>query len=407
MKYSIERIEWVEFIFAPMEDVNSVTIEIMCKAGSIYENSQNNGISHFLEHLFFKWWKKYPTPQSVAEAVDKFGWEFNAYTWEEYAGYYVKCAPNFINQAVDVLWDMMISPQFPKDELEREKWVVIQELKMYEDNPMALVMNKRQTYFYGDNSYGRPIIWTIDNINSFNQDMLKEHKTDLYTKDNLIIVIAGKIEDIKGLKVILADTFGYLPGGKRINKPLFKHILPPESKWFWDKKTEQNHLVISAVGLDWNDDRRYAAWVLATIMWWNMSSRLFQNIREKQGLCYYIRALHGISQDFWTFMIRAGIDKDRFDFGIDKIYEEIEKIAKREFSQEEFDNAIWYNVWQVQMWIESSNEMANFLWSQYLIYNKIETLDEILQKYKSLTINDVKDIAWMLSKENLYLYWIQ
>lgn len=407
MKYSIERIEWVEFIFAPMEDVNSVTIEIMCKAGSIYENSQNNGISHFLEHLFFKWWKKYPTPQSVAEAVDKFGWEFNAYTWEEYAGYYVKCAPNFINQAVDVLWDMMISPQFPKDELEREKWVVIQELKMYEDNPMALVMNKRQTYFYGDNSYGRSIIWTIDNINSFNQDMLKEHKTNLYTKDNLIIVIAGKIEDIKGLKVILADTFGYLPGGKRINKPLFKHILPPESKWFWDKKTEQNHLVISAVGLDWNDDRRYAAWVLATIMWWNMSSRLFQNIREKQGLCYYIRALHGISQDFWTFMIRAGIDKDRFDFGIDKIYEEIEKIAKREFSQEEFDNAIWYNVWQVQMWIESSNEMANFLWSQYLIYNKIETLDEILQKYKSLTINDVKDIAWMLSKENLYLYWIQ
>lgn len=407
MKYSIEKLNWVEFIFAPMEDVNSVTIEIMCKAWSIYENSKNNGISHFLEHLFFKWWKKYPTPKSVAEAVDKFGWEFNAYTGEEYAWYYVKCAPNFIKQAIDVLGDMMINPQFPKEELEREKWVVIQELKMYEDNPMALVMQKRQSFFYGDNSYGWPIIWTIDNIQSFDQDMLFEHKFNLYAKDNLIISVAWKFEDINEVKNLLSETFGSLPDNKKINKPEFKHILPSETKWFYDKKTEQNHLVISAVGFDGNDDRRYAANVLATIMWGNMSSRLFQNIREKQGLCYYIRALHGTSQDFWTFMIRAGIDKDRFDFWLEKIFEEIEKIAKWNFNQEEFDNAIWYNVGQVQMWIESSNEMANFLGSQYLIYNKVETLDEILEKYKSLTIDDVKNIAWMLNKENLYLYRIQ
>lgn len=407
MKYFIEKINGVEFIFAPMEDSNSVTIEIMCKAWSIYENKKNNGISHFLEHLFFKWGKKYPTPKSVAEAVDKFGWEFNAYTWEEYAWYYVKCAPNFVYKAIDVLGDMMINPQFPKDELEREKWVVIQELKMYEDNPMALVMEKRQTYFYGDNSYGRPIIWTIDNINSFDQDMLKEHKTDLYSKDNLIIVIAGKIENIDELKIILADTFGSLPEKKRINKPEYRHILPTENKWFWDKKTEQNHLVISSVGFDWNDDTRYAATVLATILGWNMSSRLFQNIREKQWLCYYIKAVHNSSQDFGTFVIRAGIDKGRFDFWIETIYEEIEKVANGEFSQEEFDNAIWYNVWQVQMWIESSNEMSSFIWSQYLVYKNIETLDEILQKYKNLTINDIKNIAWMLSKEKLRLYWIQ
>ncbi|MFZ2151300.1 MAG: pitrilysin family protein [Candidatus Absconditicoccaceae bacterium] len=407
MKYFIEKINGVEFIFAPMEDSNSVTIEIMCKAGSIYENKKNNGISHFLEHLFFKGGKKYPTPKSVAEAVDKFGGEFNAYTGEEYAGYYVKCAPNFVYKAIDVLGDMMINPQFPKDELEREKGVVIQELKMYEDNPMALVMEKRQTYFYGDNSYGRPIIGTIDNINSFDQDMLKEHKTDLYSKDNLIIVIAGKIENIDELKIILADTFGSLPEKKRINKPEYRHILPTENKGFWDKKTEQNHLVISSVGFDGNDDTRYAATVLATILGGNMSSRLFQNIREKQGLCYYIKAVHNSSQDFGTFVIRAGIDKGRFDFGIETIYEEIEKVANGEFSQEEFDNAIGYNVGQVQMGIESSNEMSSFIGSQYLVYKNIETLDEILQKYKNLTINDIKNIAGMLSKEKLRLYWIQ
>ena len=407
MKYSIEKVNWIECIFAPIEDSNSITIEIMCKAWSIYENGKNNGISHFLEHLFFKWWKKYPTPQAVAEAVDKFGWEFNAYTWEEYAWYYVKCAPNFISQAVDVLGDMMINPQFPKEELEREKWVVIQELKMYEDNPMALVMEKWQTFFYWNNSYGWPIIWTIENISSFTQDMLFEHKADLYTKDNFIIIIAGKIENIKDLKEQVSNIFWPLPDKKRINKPEFIHMLPNENKWFWDKKTEQNHLVISWIWFDWNNDKRYAANILSTILWWNISSRLFQNIREKQWLCYYIKASHVISQDYGTFLIRAGIDKERFDFWIEKIYEEIQKIANWDFWQEEFDNAIWYNIWQVQMWIESSNEMTSFLWSQYLIYNKIETLDEILRKYKNLTINDVKNIAWMLDKSKLYLYWIQ
>lgn len=131
-----------------MSDTNSVTIEIMCKAGNIYETRENNGISHFLEHLFFKGGKKYPTPKDVAEAVDKFGGEFNAYTGDEYAGYYVKCAPEFVPQAMDVLADMMNNPSFPKEELEREKGVVIQELKMYEDNPMAMVLQKWQTYYF-------------------------------------------------------------------------------------------------------------------------------------------------------------------------------------------------------------------------------------------------------------------
>lgn len=407
MKYFVENINSVDCIFAPMEDSNSITIEVMCKAGSIYENRDNNGISHFLEHLFFKWGKKYPTPISVVETVDKFGWEFNAYTGEEYAWYYVKCAPNFAYQAIDVLWDMMINPQFPKDELEREKWVVIQELKMYEDNPMALVMEKWQTFFYGDNNYGRPIIGTIKNISSFTQDMLFKHKADLYTKDNLIIIIAGKIENVEDIKKQIDNIFGQLADKKKLNKTEFKHILPKQSKGVWDKKTEQTHLVISSVWFDWNDDTRYAANVLATILGWNMSSRLYQNVREKQWLCYYIKAIHGSSKDYGTFVIRAGIDKERFDFGVEKIYEEIQKIANGEFSQEEFDNAIWYNVWQIQMGIESSNEMSSFIWSQYLIYGKIETLDEILQKYKKLTITDVKNIAWMLDKSKLYLYWIQ
>ncbi len=390
-----------------MQDANSVTIEIMCKAGSIYETKENNGISHFLEHLFFKWWKKYPNPKAVAEAVDRFWWEFNAYTSDEYAGYYVKCAPECISKAIDVLWDMMISPKFPKEELEREKWVVIQELKMYEDNPIALVMQKWQEYYFGNNSYGRPTIGTEQNIASFTQENLFSHQADLYAKDNLIIVIAGKIQDADTLYKQIEDIFQQLPEKKKINKPPFDHHLPKEKIAYYEKKTEQNHLIISTPGFAWNDEQRFAANVLATIIGGNMSSRLFQNIREKQGLCYYIKAQHISSEDTWIFLIRAGIDKERFDFGVEKIFEELEYIANGDISQEEFDNAIGYNEWQIQMGIESSDELAGFLWGQFLIYNKIETLEDILKKYKALQLKDIQAIAKRLTKENCFLYYIK
>jgi predicted Zn-dependent peptidase len=138
-----------------------------------------------------------------------------------------------------------------------------------------------------------------------------------------------------------------------------------------------------------------------------MSSRLFQNIREKQGLCYYIKASHMVQQDTGVFIIRAGIDKVRFDFGVEKIYEEIERIANGDITQEEFDNAIGYNEGQIQMGIESSDEMASFIGNQYLIYKKINTLQEILKKYKSLTLEDIKTVAKKLHKDNLYLFYIK
>ncbi|HMS91776.1 MAG TPA: pitrilysin family protein, partial [Candidatus Absconditabacterales bacterium] len=382
MKYTIESIAGIDVIFAPMEDAYSVTIEIMCKAGSIYENKQNNGISHFLEHLFFKGGEKYPTPKSVAEAVDKFGGEFNAYTGDEFAGYYVKCAPEFTERAIDVLADMMNNAKFNPEELEREKGVVIQELKMYEDNPMAMVMEKWQTYYFGDNSYGRPIIGTKENINSFTQQMLFDHKAQLYTKDNLIIVVAGNIRDKEAIVKQLEKEFIHITPNKQGKKPIFTQTLPQEHIGFFEQKNEQAHLIISAPGYDGNDNNKYAANILGTILGGNMSSRLFQNIREKQGLCYYIRGSHVSQEDSGTFLIRAGIDKERFDFGVEKIFEEIQNIAEGNITQEEFDNAIGYNEGQIQMGIESSDEMASFIGNQYLIYKKVESLPEILKKYK-------------------------
>ena len=201
-------------LFLPMSDTYSTTIQLFVKAGSIYEDRRTNGISHFLEHMFFKGGEKYTTPASVAQAVESFGGEFNAYTGDEIASYYVKCPPQHSAKALDVLADMMIHAKFPQEEMEREKNVVVQEIKMYDDNPQALVAEQRNKRYYGDNAYGWSILGPAENVMSFTREDLFAHQQALYTKDNMILVIAGKIEDQTALEGQISELFASLGQSK-------------------------------------------------------------------------------------------------------------------------------------------------------------------------------------------------
>ncbi len=406
MNYEIKNLWWVETILADMPDSNSTTVLILVKAWSIYETAQTNGISHFLEHMFFKGWKKYTNPKIVAETIDEIWWEFNAFTWEEYAWYYVKSSPEHVNISIDVLWDMLVDAQFPKDELEREKWVIIQEYMMYEDMPRELAMEKFKRFYYGDNSFGWSTLGTVENIKSFNQDHFFSHKNSLYTKDNLVVIVAWKIVDSKALEQLIWETFKDLPSATSYPKPVFLNQKPSLKSDFFDKKTQQNHLVIWAKWFDMFDDQRYASNILWTILWWNMSSRLFQEIREKRGLCYYISSFHDSSFHDWVFYIRAWIEKDRFDYGLKSIYQQLEDIAKGNFSQEDFDKAVWYFTWIRQINLETSDQIAWFVWHQYLFKKEIESLPSLLDNYRKLTLDDVKSVANIIKDDNLYLYYI-
>mgnify|MGYP002346214739 CR=1 FL=1 len=407
MQYEIKKINWIDVIFSNIPTSNSVTVLILSKAWSIYEKRETNWISHFLEHMFFKGWKKYPTPQIVAETIDEIWWEFNAYTGEEYAGYYVKAAPQYIFRGIDVLGDMLVNSLFPVDEMEREKSVVIQEIMMYEDMPHRLVIDKFKRYFYGDNSYGRPITWPAENIKTFTQDDLFQHKNSLYTKDNTIIIIAWKIENQADIEDKVSETFKELPEKRIYEMPKFDKFKPENRIEFTDKKTEQNHLVIWVDWYDIFDEKRFAADILSIILWWNMSSRLFQEIREKRGLCYYISGNHYNGEINWLFMIRAGIEKDRFDFGTQAIYDELQKIAEGDIKKEEFEKALWYLKWSTQIWIETSDQMAEFIWRQYLIKKEIESLEDILRDYEKVKYEEIVEMANILSKDKLYMYYIK
>lgn len=379
----------------------------MCKAGSIYETPKQSWIAHCLEHLFFKWGNRYKTQKDVSEALDSIWAEYNASTSSDIVEYYVKCAPNFIWKAMDVLADMMMNAQFNPEELEKEKGVIIQEMKMYEDNPIHLVHNKRKEWYFGNNSFGRLVIGNIDTVSSFTQNDLQQYKSSLYTKDNLIIVVAGNWADKQEIKDLIVKYFSKMEEKKSIESPIFPDYQPKKNSSKFKKWTEQNHLIISAKGILWTDENRFAAKVLASVLGWNMSSRLFQNIRTKEWLCYYISAYHSANPYCGNFIIRAWMDKDRFDFWLKRIREEIDDFVKNGITKNEFENNIWYLQWQIQMWIETSEEMSEFLWGQYLLYNQIETLDDILEKYKNLTLNDVNQLRWMLNLENCYTYHIE
>lgn len=378
----------------------------MSRAGSQYETAQINGIAHFIEHNIFKGGEKYQTPRVVNQEIDKYGGTCNAWTGKSEVAYFVKSAPEYTLNIMDVLADIIVHTRFPEPELEKEKGVVIQEIKMYEDMPRAVVEEKQNFRRYGDNNYGRLILGTEDHIKSFTQADLFAYKQGLYTKDNLIILVAGTFDQEKISKLI-AEQFAALPSTKTITKASFIRQLPKTKQESFDQKTQQNHLIISAVAVDGKDERRHAAKILARILGGNMSSRLFQNVREKRGLCYYIHAEYEATPEYGDFFISAGIDKERFEFGREKIYAEIADLVAGNITQEEFTNAKTSLLGSLQMGIETSNQMVNFLGHQYLHYGEIETLEQKLENIRNVSLEQVCEVAQLLQEDQLYLYYLK
>lgn len=407
MHYETKKIWGIDCIFAPMQEGNSLTIEISVKAWSEYETRAEAGISHVLEHMFFKGWKQRATPKAVATEMDKIGAEFNAATGGSLTSYYVKCAPQFAQVSIELLSDMMLGAQFATEELEREKGVIIQELKMYEDNPMSVVGEKWSSFFFWENSYWRPTIGYEETIRSFTREDLFVYKNALYTKDNILITIAGKIQDQASLEKHIETLFSLLPAQKTRSKPEFRWQLPEKKSDFFVKGTEQNHVIIAMPGFTAFEEERYAARVLTTILGGNMSSRLFQEIREKLGLCYYIGAGHHAGFEYWIFTIRSGLSKENFAFWMQEIYRLLDIIVQEGITQEEFDNAKNYLKWSIQMGIESSNEMADFVSSQWLLHQKIQTLEDILDHYEAVSKEQVEAILPKLINDQRRAFHIE
>lgn len=380
----------------------SVTAMVFAGAGSRYEKESERGISHFLEHMFFKGGDRYKTTKEVSVAIDAVGGEFNAFTGKEYAGYYVKVAAEHIDLGCDVLGDMLCNASFPQEEIEKERGVIIEEDRMYQDTPMYRAGWDFEELIFGSCPLGWDTIGTHDVINSVSQADFQAHKDRLYTPDNLVITFAGKTSDEQAMD-LSTKYFNTMSGEKqREFEPLENY--GTDKVFLRTKKTEQSHLVIGVPSLGSQDDRHFTQKLLAIILGGNMSSRMFLNIREAKGMCYYIDSDVDSYLDAGSLSTRAGIDQSRLDEAVKLIINEYDQVALHGVLDEEVSRAKSYMKGSIILSLEDTEELAHFFGKQQLLYPNVRSVDEYISMIEAVSKEDIDQLAKdLLGHENLRL----
>ncbi len=391
----------LRIITVPMKSTEAITVIIMARAGSRYETKDINGIAHFLEHMFFKGGERYPTPRLVAEAIDSVGGSFNAFTGEEYAGYYIKVAKEKIELAFDVLSDMLLNAKFDAEALNRERGVILEEYNMYEDTPMALIQDLFTQVLFGDQPIGWPVIGKKPVINSVKREDFIAYQNRYYTASNIVVSVAGNttLTEVKKL------AKKYLPFRKSgiKNMPLSYSAArskPSKKIKVVHKKTEQAHFQLGVPLFGALHPDRYVSTVLAVILGGGMSSRLFTSIRERQGLAYYVGASANHYTDTGYFVVRAGVTVSKINLAIKTVLDEFKEISAELVTQKELKKAKENMIGNMVLKVESSDAVATGVASMELLFDKIETIPEIKRKIRAVTAKQIQNLAKRIFKDN-------
>ena len=361
---------------------------VLVGTGSKYETKNINGISHFLEHLFFKGTKHRPEPGEVNRALDGLGSEHNAFTSKEVTGYWVKAAGKHFDAALDIVSDILLEPLFKADEIERERGVILQEISMYEDMPQRRIGDLWETLLYGDQPAGWDISGTKAIINRIKRDEILDYKEKQYVASNALVVVAGNI-DAKSTEKKIIKAFSSFNHGKAFPKKPIKEVQKNPSTHFMYKETDQSHLILGFRGYNMFDDRRYALDLLSVILGGNMSSRFFMEIRENLGLAYYVRASAQNYTDSGYLAGSAGVPHEELKRVIELMVKILKDVKTRGVSESEIKFAKDYLRGSMALSFESSDEIATFLGEQSLFYKKIETPDEVLRHIEKVTRGDI------------------
>ena len=393
-------------VTAPMKDTNTVTVIVTAGVGSKYEKKENNGISHFLEHLFFKGTKKRPKTKDISSALDAVGGEYNAFTGKEQTAYFAKVDARHFDLALDVISDIYLNSKIEEKEIEKEKGVILQEINMYEDTPMVQAGDVFEELLYGDQPAGWEIIGTKENIKSLKRPDFLKYLRENYTAPNTVVCVAGNIDPpnprggstragekklIKNIEKIFARMPKKTNGKK---KKVVEKQSAPQIK-IKTKKTDQTHLVLGFRARNMFHPDRFALSILANILGGTMSSRLFLSVREKLGLAYYINAGFESYTDSGYLAARAGVDTDRkkIEKALKTILGEIRKIREKKVSAGELQKAKDNFRGKMALSLESSDDIAGFLAGQELMKRKIETPAEILARVEKVSADDIMRVA--------------
>ncbi|QQG42582.1 MAG: insulinase family protein [Candidatus Giovannonibacteria bacterium] len=379
-------------VVAPMKDTEAVTLWALFGTGSKYETKKINGISHFLEHLFFKGTKSRPTPDQISREFDRIGAQKNAFTSKEYTGYYVKASAKHFDIGLDIVSDILIEPIFKKTEIEKERGVVLQEIAMYEDNPQRQAYELIEELLYGDQPAGWDIAGTPNTVKGISREDIINYKKSHYITSNAVIAVAGNVEPDAVFKKV-EKAFLKMPQARKLRKEkVFERQKKPAVE-FKKKDVDQTHLRLALRAYDMYDEKRYALQVLTTIFGGNMSSYLFREIREKAGLAYYVGASPDEATDTGYLLATAGVAHANFLKTVKKIVGILKHLKARGVTEREINFAKEYARGSMSLAFESTDEVATFLASQELFYNKIMTPQEILAKIEKVRRSDIMGVV--------------
>lgn len=378
----------VRIIVEDIPTVRSAAIGVWVKTGSRDEVPELNGISHFLEHMFFKGTTT-RSARDIAEAFDSIGGQVNAFTSKEYTCYYARVLDNHASFALEVLADMFFHSEFNSDELEKERKVVYEEIKMYEDTPDDIVHDLLSQAVYEQHSLGFPILGTEETLSTFTSDTLKQYVYDMYTPAKVVISIAGNVKEsfIKEVE----NYFGSFERGKEKNqivKPFFH-----QNKLIRKKETEQAHLCLGYNGLKIGDENTYNLTVLNNILGGSMSSRLFQDVREARGLAYSVYSYHSSYQDSGILTIYGGTGANQLDRLYETILQTIETFKQDGVTDKEIENSKEQLKGSLMLGLESTNSRMSRNGKNELMLGKHRSLDEMIEKIDAVTRESVFELT--------------
>lgn len=383
----------VRVLSVPIPKMESATITVWVGVGSRFEEPKVSGLSHFLEHMVFKGSQKRPSAKLIGEAVDSIGAEFNASTSKEWTNFHIKARAGVMDIAFDVLSDMVLRPLLKPEEIEREKGVIVEEIAMYEDTPVAKIGDVFEQLIFRGSSLGRDISGTKETVKGIKRSDFVRYRNKHYFAKNILITVAGGIEDKRVIE-LASKYFGEIPSGNKSKIEIAKKQKNPQVL-LHSKRKEQAHFILGFLGNKRGHKDRFVEAVLAAILGGGMSSRLFTEVRERRGLAYAVRATFDHYVDTGYFAAYAGVDLKRVDEAIKVTLEQCVGLADGRFpiKKEEFKKAKEYVKGHLALSLEDTEDVNKFFGEEELLLEHVITPEDVYKGIDRVSLEDILRVA--------------
>ncbi|KKU80443.1 MAG: Peptidase M16 domain protein [Parcubacteria group bacterium GW2011_GWA1_47_8] len=382
----------LRMIAVPMADNPTVTVLVLVETGSKYEPKEKNGISHFLEHMCFKGTANRPNTSDLSKELDTLGCEFNAFTGQEFTGYYAKGKVADFPKLIDIISDLYLNPLLKEDEIEKEKGVIVDEINMYDDMPMQKVHEVWTNLLYGDQSAGWPITGLRDVVRGMSRKDFVAYRKAHYVASATTVIVSGNIDTIKAFKEI-TKRFKGIALSKKGRKKKTRDMQQAPQVAVRHKETDQTHFILGVRSFPIYDKRNSALSVLGGVLGSGMSSRLFRKIRDEMGVGYYVRAGNSASTDSGYFAISAGVSNDRLEEVLRAVMAELENLKNNLVPAEELSKVKEHLVGMMYLGLESSDDLAEYYGVQEILHRENELPQAKEKRIRAVTAADVQKVA--------------